>query len=292
MNAVCAFRISDIDQVLNSGHLKAAKSTSLYPHRHQRLPNIDYHPGKCVEDSRKLPDVSFILKNPLISDLVNAVDQPIIVEGPSKPDLTNIAVTGMVKSADRMNVTYDIIFIGRNDGQILKAIRVPGHGSVIIEVVKVFDNPPTVIQAIRPMEERNELVVVGSDRVAKIPIYHCAKQSSCSKCVALRDPHCAWDTDNLICTHSSDWSSGSFIQNIAKGVSAQCPEGIVNEDPGYAINMPAMDGETSTDSFNQMIDDTKKTGFSGTTIAMFIILTVLIATAMGFMVSTFFAYDA
>ncbi|KAE9549755.1 hypothetical protein FO519_007025 [Halicephalobus sp. NKZ332] len=284
MSAVCAFKMSEIDHVFNSGHLKATKAASPYSHRIQKMSNIDYHPGKCVDDSRKLPDVSFILKNPLLSDLINAVDQPIIVEGPSKPDLTNIAVVGMVKSADRMNVTYDVIFIGRNDGHIVKAVKIPNHGSVIIEAVKVFDNPPTVIQAIRPMEERNELVVVGSDRVAKIPIYHCSKQASCSKCVGLRDPHCAWDTDNLICTHSSDWSSGSFIQNIAKGVSAQCPEGISNEDPGYAINMQAMDGETSTDTFNQMIDGTKEGGFSGTMIAMFIILVILVATGIGFMV--------
>uniref|UniRef100_A0AC34R5U2 Sema domain-containing protein n=2 Tax=Panagrolaimus sp. JU765 TaxID=591449 RepID=A0AC34R5U2_9BILA len=275
--------MSDVNRILNSGHFKSQRSIS--PSRHASKAVAPEKPGQCVEDSRKLSDTSFILKNPLISDLVNAVDQPILVEGPSKPDLTQIAVIGGVKSADRTNVTYDVVFIGRNDGHILKAIKVPGHGSVLIEVVKVFDNPPTVIQAIRPIQERNELVVVGSDRVAKIPIYHCGKQNSCSRCVALRDPHCAWDTENLMCVHALDWNSGSFVQNVAKGISAQCPEGINNNgDPAYAINMPIMDEETPTDSFNQLVDDNKDVGFSGSTIAMLVILVIFVACAVGFMI--------
>src|SRR5687768_3419696 len=43
------------------------------------------------------------------------------------------------------------------------------------------------------------------------------------------------DTENLVCIHSNDWNFGSFVQNIVKGSSTQCPE-TVGDIEGYAIN--------------------------------------------------------
>uniref|UniRef100_A0AC34FQF5 Sema domain-containing protein n=1 Tax=Panagrolaimus sp. ES5 TaxID=591445 RepID=A0AC34FQF5_9BILA len=372
MNAVCAFKMSTIDRVFNHGNFKTQRSVSSYSsQKSQNLRGVE-RPGKCPKDSRSLGDISFILKNPLMSDLINAIDQPLLVEGPSKPDLTKVIAIGGVKAVERnqtydiiyvgrndgkviklikapqgdsvliesvavfdnpptgiqalrplfesnemvvvgtdrvakiplyhcpskpdltkviaiggvkaveRNQTYDIIYVGRNDGKVIKLIKAPQGDSVLIESVAVFDNPPTGIQALRPLFESNEMVVVGTDRVAKIPLYHCDKQTSCSRCVALRDPHCAWDTENLVCIHSNDWNFGSFVQNIVKGISSQCPESAVGDIEGYAINAsPVMD---STKEFRQLLDEAEDDGFSVTTIAMIIICAVLMATGLGFLV--------
>uniref|UniRef100_A0A914Y5F6 Semaphorin-1A n=1 Tax=Panagrolaimus superbus TaxID=310955 RepID=A0A914Y5F6_9BILA len=280
MNAVCAFKMSAIDRVFNHGNFKTQRSVSSYSNQKSQNFRGNERPGKCPKDSRSLGDISFILKNPLMSDLINAIDQPLLVEGPSKPDLTKIIAIGGVKAVER-NQTYDIMYVGRNDGKVIKLIKAPQGDSVVIESVAVFDNPPTGIQALRPLFESNEMVVVGSDRVAKIPLFHCDKQTSCSRCVALRDPHCAWDTENLVCIHSNDWNFGSFVQNIVKGMSSQCPES-VGDIEGYAINAaPAMD---STKEFRQLLDEAEDDGFSVTTIAMIIICAVLMATGLGFLI--------
>ena len=283
MNAVCAFKMSAIDRVFNHGSFKSQRSVNSYSQQKAQNLRGAERPGKCPKDSRSVGDVSFMLKNPLITDLVNAVDQPLLVEGPSKPDLTKVVAIGGVKSVER-NQTYDVIYVGRNDGKVVKLIKTSNAynlDSVLIESISVFDNPPTGIQALWPLLESNELVVVGSDRVAKIPLYHCDRQTSCSRCVALRDPHCAWDTENLVCTHANDWNFGSYVQNIGKGASSQCPEGM-GDGEGYAINAsPVMD---STKEFRQLLDEAEDGGFSATTIAMIIICAVLMATGLGFLV--------
>lgn len=44
-----------------------------------------------MPDSRRLNDISFIVKNPLMYDLVPAsTDQPLLIEGPSHADMTTV----------------------------------------------------------------------------------------------------------------------------------------------------------------------------------------------------------
>lgn len=44
-----------------------------------------------MADSRRLNDISFIVKNPLMYDLVSAsTDQPLLIEGPSHADMTTV----------------------------------------------------------------------------------------------------------------------------------------------------------------------------------------------------------
>lgn len=44
-----------------------------------------------MADSRRLNDISFIVKNPLMYDLVSGItDQPLLVEGPSHAEMTAI----------------------------------------------------------------------------------------------------------------------------------------------------------------------------------------------------------
>lgn len=73
---------------------------------------------------------------------------------------------------------------------------------MLVENVQVFEkNKP--ITALKIIEEplHNVIVVVSRNEVAVVPIQHCNHQKTCSHCVGLRDPHCAWDIDNLKCVN-------------------------------------------------------------------------------------------
>lgn len=48
------------------------------------------------------------------------------------------------------------------------------------------------------------LISVSERSVARVPIAQCSRFNSCADCVALRDPHCAWDLDSRKCVLLND----------------------------------------------------------------------------------------
>uniref|UniRef100_A0A7E4W4D6 Sema domain-containing protein n=1 Tax=Panagrellus redivivus TaxID=6233 RepID=A0A7E4W4D6_PANRE len=284
MNAVCAFRMSDIDAVFNQGRFKTQRSVSSYTSRHH-VNGPAERPGRCVEDSRKLSDISFILKNPLINDLISTASEPVLVEGPSKPDLTSITVVpaSAAISAGRSNQSFNVVYVGRSDGTLLKAVQLPDGHTALISNVKIFEASPLgSINAVVQLPQTQSLVVVSKDRVRRVPMHHCDKQVSCGQCVGLRDPHCAWDTVNLHCAHSDDWSSGSWIQNVVTGRSSQCPEDPIDKD--IVINQPLSDASLGFPLSPLSEATVKEGGLSVSTIILFIICAAVLATVLGFLI--------
>lgn len=151
-----------------------------------------------MADSRKLSDVSFVLKNPLMYDLVPAAaPHPLIVEGPARPEMTAVFA---LRARSVRGQWHHVLFVGRNDGTVAKVVEIASnHSSVLVENVRVFVDPQPV-RSIRKTSDR-ELVVVGLDRVMKLPIEHCRQQMGCAACVHLRDPHCAWDVEQKACVY-------------------------------------------------------------------------------------------
>lgn len=73
--------------------------------------------------------------------------------------------------------------------------------SVLIENIRAFNNPGPIIRIkiIPAGISDGGLIVAKFDQIVRIPLEHCSLQLSCSLCVRLRDPHCAWDVDSLKC---------------------------------------------------------------------------------------------
>ncbi|KAF8795463.1 Semaphorin-1A like protein [Argiope bruennichi] len=68
----------------------------------------------------------------------------------------------------------------------------------------------------------NEILIIK----IKITIIEIRIERLPSTCVALRDPYCAWDMNQRICTSSKQriLKSDKFVQNIVDGWDARCPE--------------------------------------------------------------------
>lgn len=81
-----------------------------------------------------------------------------------------------------------------------------------------------------------KLVIVTDSQILAISLHRCnsEKITSCSDCVALQDPYCAWDKIAGKCrSHGAPrWTEETyFYSNIATGQHAACPSGKTGKDP-------------------------------------------------------------
>uniref|UniRef100_A0A7I5E6J7 Semaphorin-1A n=1 Tax=Haemonchus contortus TaxID=6289 RepID=A0A7I5E6J7_HAECO len=223
MSAVCSFSMKRIREEFDYGTFKQQRTVSSLwvPYNRNEIPRP--RPGACVPDSTRLPEatVSFITRTPLMHRAIESINGPMLIEGSERADLTQIAVLPHVDSVNGQH--YDIIYIGTSDGRVLKIIETVGN-TTVIESITVFSKTVPVVNL---LTTPRQLVVVSSDEVATIDVHHCNEPDSCNRCIALQDPHCAWDLTIARCVNRNSWSGGHFIQNIVFGQSEQCPEGIV-----------------------------------------------------------------
>ncbi|VDK44044.1 unnamed protein product [Anisakis simplex] len=236
MSAVCAFRMDAIKRLFDYGHFKVQQTAqSLWmPYRSHQMISVP-RPGSCVADSTKLPEstVSFITRNPLMHEAIPAIrPRPILVQGPEKAELTQIAVAPQIRSV--RGVHHNALYLGTSNGRVLKVIDVVDEDTCVIESVHVFRRNVPIVNL---MATADQLIVVSADEIAAIPLHHCGKQRTCSGCVHLQDAHCAWDLDSARCVGRDDgsWTGGNFVQNVHIGRSEQCPEGAVDPDY-YAVD--------------------------------------------------------
>ncbi|CAD6184957.1 unnamed protein product [Caenorhabditis auriculariae] len=223
MSAVCAFSMKRIRDEFEYGSFKYQRTVqSLWlPYGRNEIPKP--RPGTCVPDSTKLPEatISFVLRNPLMHKAIESIGPPLLVEGADRADLTQIAVLPRVDSVSDQR--YDIVFLGTSDGRVLKVVEIAGNATVI-QATSVFNKGTPIVNL---LTTPTHLVIVSADEIASLAVQNCAQQSTCSRCVQLQDPHCAWDSNSHRCVHRDSWSGGHYIQNMVFGQSEQCPEGIV-----------------------------------------------------------------
>ncbi|CAJ0930488.1 unnamed protein product, partial [Mesorhabditis belari] len=229
MSAICIFSMNKIRDEFLYGTFKHQKTVnSLWaPYAKSEIPKP--RPGTCVPDSTKLPEatISFTLRNPLLHKSISSLREPLLVEGTDRADLTQIAVLPGVTSV--ANERHDVIFVGTSDGRVLKIVD-NGGKTALIESVRVFQRGPPVVNLLTAAQQ-GHVAVVTPDEVALIPLHNCELQSSCSHCVNLQDPHCAWDLQTARCVPRDQWrSDGSYVQNIFLGRSEQCPEAFLADD--------------------------------------------------------------
>lgn len=77
--------------------------------------------------------------------------------------------------------------------------------------------------------EASKLVVFADSEIRAVPLHHCDSPAAatCKSCVALQDPHCAWDAIANLCVavptklHDSD-NSKTLFQDIPTGRHRSC----------------------------------------------------------------------
>ncbi|XP_035777828.1 semaphorin-1A-like [Anopheles albimanus] len=251
-SAVCAFSLQDISDTFE-GNFKeqSGLNSNWLPVNPLNVP--DPRPGSCHNDSRTLPDLTLNFKktHSLMDETVPAFfGSPILTRVSTMYRFTTIAVDPQIKTPG--GKTYDVVFVGTDHGKILKTVNAESADSnkkvtsVVIEEIDALqtNEPIRTLEIVRTMQydtakdgsyDDGKLIIVTDTTVLAIKLHRCSSEkiTSCSECVALQDPYCAWDKIGGKCrSHGAPrWSEENmFYQSVATGDHAACPSGKMAKD--------------------------------------------------------------
>ncbi|XP_063220879.1 semaphorin-1A isoform X2 [Bacillus rossius redtenbacheri] len=265
-SAVCAFSLRDITDTFEGSFKEQTQLNSNWlPVQSIKVP--DPRPGQCVNDSRTLPDLTlnFIKTHSLMDESVPSFfRQPVVIR--TSFQFTQIAVDPQIKTPG--GKAYDVLFIGTDNGMVIKAVNAESAdstdrvNSVVIEEIQVFPRHMAVrgLRVVRDASlPEGRLLVIADSEVQALRLHRCYSDKilSCSECVALQDPYCAWDKQSQKCraVGAPRWSDEKFFyQSIATGVHAACPASkLMGKDAGSVGGLLS----TYQKTFNQ---DTARAG--------------------------------
>lgn len=233
VSAVCAYKVSDIQHIFTEGKFKTPVAVET-----SHVKWVMYagevpvpRPGGCINNlarekgwnqSLDLPDktLQFIRDRPLMDEAVGPVGAgPLLVKTGAL--LSRIAVD-RVQALDGQ--TYDVMFIGTENGFIQKAVNYDGE-MFIIEEIQVFENQNT-INILRLSSDMGFLYAGSEFGAVQISLSNCSRYDSCADCILARDPYCAWDfsTEHCFSVSKLSPSSETVLQSLKEGDVSQCPK--------------------------------------------------------------------
>ena len=301
-SAICAFRLDDMKAAFD-GQFKGQEDASAnwLPIANSKVP--DPRPGKCVNDSRSLPDqtLNFVKDHALMDQAVPSLwGQPILIQSSFKFRLTQIAVDSQIETVS--GKTFDVLFVGTDDGRVMKVINAAsaapgGHVNhnkvmpVVIEEITVFPNrvPVTNLLVYHTFYDA-KLLVVSAGEMQAIPLHKCqARASSCVSCVRLQDPYCAWDISRQICTSSRSrfWNRDNFVQNIEGGWDARCPDS--GPPPGPVTANASSPLPQSPSSEDVAVRERTGSVYSADTFALAVVTSIVTSFVVGFILGYIFS---
>lgn len=232
-SAVCAFSIQDILDTFE-GPFKSQRDMHSNWMQVPQSQVPEPRPGKCVDDSRTLPkaSVNFVKMNTLMDMSVQSLHaRPLFTRVSLLYRLSAITVDPQVEALD--GTTYDVVFVGTNDGKVIKFVNVLSSNTteevktVILSETQAFPLG-TKVNEITISKKNKKLIVISNGKIISLPLSNCNEHEfkSCRKCLELQDPYCAWDDVNRECrtvgevTGSSDKLfqrlDGSNVNDICK----------------------------------------------------------------------------
>ncbi|XP_038106045.1 semaphorin-1A isoform X3 [Culex quinquefasciatus] len=251
-SAICAFSLQDIADTFE-GNFKeqSGLNSNWLPVNPSKVP--DPRPGSCHNDSRTLPDLTLNFKKThslMDENVPTFFGSPLLSRVSTVYRFTAIAVDSQIKTPG--GKTYDVIFVGTDHGKIIKTVNAESAdsskkvSSVVIEEIDALptSEPVRSLEIVRTMQydtpkdgsyDDGKLIIVTDTTVIAIKLHRCSSEkiTSCSECVALQDPYCAWDKIAGKCrSHGAPrWSEENyFYQSVATGDHAACPSGKMPKD--------------------------------------------------------------
>ncbi|NWR77551.1 SEM4D protein, partial [Centropus unirufus] len=232
ISAVCAYSMKNIEEAFSKGNYKGAVPVELSPVRWMlyRGEVPVPRPGACIDNfarslgyntSSDLPDkvLHFVRDHPLMDNPVNPIgDSPVLLKRGST--YTRIVVE-QVTALDKQ--TYDVMFLGTDDGYLHKAFSCDGE-MFIVEELQLFPSPEPV-RALRLLAAKGMLYASSQSQVAQLPVAGCQRYKCCLDCVLARDPYCAWSPPAKACVQLAKQAGPTaiLIQSVKYGDASSCP---------------------------------------------------------------------
>ncbi|KAJ8029543.1 Semaphorin-1A [Holothuria leucospilota] len=231
-SAVCVFHMRDLRRIFEEGEFKEQKNGISYA-VHKDMEPVP-RPGNCSIDSKLLSDDSlrFIVEHPLMDQAVPSHGDPYPIFDLTRADyrLSQIAV---YKQKAKEPDPYDIIFVGTENGIVLKLVLVPDGDKVKSNLLeKIYITPRDCQERIKEMEivrtmvgsvQKDMLMVVTNSTVVELPLHRCENYTQSCSCV--QDPFCVWNNISEECYefHDNDFDYQD-VRNIQDCEVTEIPE--------------------------------------------------------------------
>ncbi|XP_062482833.1 semaphorin-4E-like [Pezoporus occidentalis] len=234
ISAVCAYSMKTIQEVFSKGSYKGPVTVE-----HSPVKWMVYRgevpvprPGACIDNSARrmgynnstdLPDkvLQFVRDHPLMDDSVNPIgDSPVLLRRGS--NYTRIVVD-RVTGLDQQ--TYDVMFLGTDDGYLHKALNCDGEMLIVEELQLFLALEP--VQSLQLSSEKGMLYGGSQSQVVQLPVCQCHRYRYCMDCILARDPYCAWAPAAHGCVSVAEHTARSMhlIQSVKAGDASSCLSG-------------------------------------------------------------------
>ncbi|KAG8440622.1 hypothetical protein GDO86_006391 [Hymenochirus boettgeri] len=235
-SAVCAFTMDNVQNAFNGLFKEVNRETQQWYTYTHSVP--EPRPGACITNSARTKRINSSLQMP--EQVLNFVKDHFLMnsEIKSQPLLLQSHIRYQQISVQRvrgLRNTYDVLFLGTDDGRLHKAVSV-NKKVHIIEEIRLFQDSQPVQELL--LDPGKGLIYASSrSAVVQLPVSNCTMYRSCGECVLSRDPYCAWNrkTCHNINHHTHDQSNQHWIQDVeAADTETLCKQSSHTEPIGRA----------------------------------------------------------
>ncbi|OCT86848.1 semaphorin 4B S homeolog isoform X1 [Xenopus laevis] len=214
-SAVCAFSMDEVQNAFNGLFKEVNRETQQWYTYTNSVP--EPRPGACITNSAKHRKINSSLHMP--DRVLNFVKDHFLMDSAirSQPLLLQSQIRYKQISVQRvkgLKKTYDVLFLGTDDGRLHKAVSV-NKMVHIIEEIKLFQDMQPV-QELLLDPSKGLLYASSRSAVVQVPVSNCSMYRSCGECILSRDPYCAWSKKGChrVPHHAHDPKNQHWVQDI------------------------------------------------------------------------------
>ncbi|KAM6386511.1 plexin-C1 [Alca torda] len=124
--------------------------------------------------------------------------------------LPTLIHSGLVAVYGTVVLNQIVLFLGTDDGQLLKAILNENMESNCPEVLYEIKEETSIFHKLRldPVDN-NYIYLSSANKVRRIPVANCARYVSEQECFSAKDPHCGWCSFYQRCTLKENCSNST-----------------------------------------------------------------------------------
>ncbi|XP_010083940.1 PREDICTED: plexin-C1, partial [Pterocles gutturalis] len=134
-------------------------------------------------------------------------------EARSIKKLPTLIHSGLVAVYGTVVLNQIVLFLGTDDGQLLKAILSDDMESNCPEVLYEIKEETSIFPKLRldPIDN-NYIYLSSANKVRRIPVANCSRYVSEQECLSAKDPYCGWCSLNRRCTLKENCTRSNSIK--------------------------------------------------------------------------------
>ncbi|NXW30017.1 SEM4B protein, partial [Phaetusa simplex] len=298
-SAVCAFPMRSVQRAFGGLYKEVNRETQQWYTDTGPVP--EPRPGTCITSHTRHLKINSSLQMP--DRVLNFIKDHFLMDSPvrSQPLLLQSRLRYQqigVHRAQGLHGTYDVLFLGTDDGRLHKAVRV-NHGVHIIEEIRLFPAGHPVLQLLLDQDQAGAglgctgagaggdagLVYAATyTTVAQVPFANCSLYRSCGECVLARDPFCAWSR-GACRRRAGTYECWSLEEGFRKLMASYC---VSVQEPARGLPDPGRKVAAGRDAL-ETVSTSRSTSAVGSAAARldgktywteFLVMCVLFATAV------------